>query len=181
MFRLIFIRQFFTFSKLTDNQDIMKLRAIVPKFNRKPGLHILLSISLLLVACHKEQLLVRKIEGTYTIGRILYSTSRGDSLVHAPGSTMYFDDCVLKSPKQAQQCAGYIDLNGTERIIFNYRPEKDGNKISMFLNIGEAEHLNRFGGRYLAEERTDDATTLVRYSFNEYREKKIDLKIFLTR
>lgn len=159
----------------------MKLRTIVLTLNKKPGLFSFLYISLLWVSCHKEQLLVKKIEGTYTIDRIVYSTNRGDSLVNTAGSTMFFDNCLLKSPKQAQQCNGYIDLNGTERIIFNYRPEKDGNKISMFLNIGEAGQLDRFGGRYLAEERTDDAMTLVRYSFNEYREKKIDLQIFLTR
>lgn len=159
----------------------MKLRIIVPKLNRKPGLFILLSVSLLLFACHKEQLLVRKIEGAYTLERIVYTTSHGDSLVNTAGSTMFFDGCVLKSKNRAQQCDGYLDLNGTERIVFNYRPEKDGNKISMFLNIGEAEHLNRFGGRYIAEERTDHSMTLVRYSYDEYQEKKIDLQIFLTR
>ncbi|HEY0895427.1 MAG TPA: hypothetical protein VGE15_02645 [Sphingobacteriaceae bacterium] len=142
-------------------------------------------VSLLLLvlccSCQKEQLLVKKIEGTYNIEKIIYSTTDGDSVVVASNSTMFFDECVLKSQQGAQQCDGYIDLNGPERITFGYRPEKDGERISVFLNIENSDYLNQFGGRYIAEEQTKHALTLVRYKYDDYQEKTIDLQIFLKR
>jgi hypothetical protein len=143
------------------------------------------AFSLLLItlffACQKDQLLVKKIEGTYRIEKMIYSTSHGDSVVNAPNGTMFFGDCVLKSQTDGQQCDGYLEINGRQRINFGYRPREDGEKISMFLNMMDLDNLNRFGGRYVVEERTGRSLTLIRYRYDEYQERNIDLQIFLSK
>lgn len=130
-------------------------------------------------SCQKEQLLVNKIEGTYTIEKLVYNTANGDSVVSKPNSTMFFDDCNLKDQKGAQQCEGFIQIGGEDPINFEYRPEKSGSKISMWLNIIDPDELRRFGGTYISEEQTDHSLILVRYKYDQYLDKEIEFRLFL--
>ena len=130
-------------------------------------------------SCQKEQVLVNKIEGTYTIEKVIYSTPKGDSVVSRADSKMFFDDCNLKKQKGAQQCDGFIQIGGEDPINFGYRPEKDGSKIGMFLNISDTEQRLRFGGPYISEEQTDHSLIIARYSNDQYLDRVVDFRIFL--
>jgi hypothetical protein len=130
-------------------------------------------------SCQKSQVLVNKIEGTYTIEKVVYNTPKGDSVVSRPDSKMFFDDCNLKKQTGAQQCEGFIQIGGENPINFEYRPEKSGSKIRLFLNIMDPDELMRFGGAYISEEQTDHSLILVRYIYDQYLDKEVEFRIFL--
>jgi len=130
-------------------------------------------------SCQKEQALVNKIEGAYKIEKVVYIVSRGDSVATYTNSTMFFDDCNLKKQKGAQQCSGYIEIEGQKRVNFGYRPEKDGSKISMFFNIGDPDDFKRFGGYYITEGPTNSGLVVARHTWDQYLDKIYTLRIYL--
>ena len=132
-----------------------------------------------LASCQKSQVLVNKIEGTYTIEKVVYNTPKGDSVVSRADSKMFFDDCNLKKQTGAQQCDGFIQIGGEDPINFGYRPEKSGSKIGMFLNILETEERLRFGGPYISEEQSEHSLIIARYTYDQYQDKVVDFRIFL--
>ena len=131
---------------------------------------------LLIMSCDKEQVLVNKIEGTYKIEKLVFLTSKGDSVVNLPNSTMFFDDCKLKD-QTAQQCSGYYEIAGQNRMSFEYLPRKEERKEVMNINSFDFDANPYFGGSYIIDDLTDNGLILFRQrSFNT---NEPDLRIFL--
>ena len=144
---------------------------------KKAGL-LLIAVTTFL-SCQKEQSLVNKIEGIYKIEKMVYIVNNRDSVVSSPNSTLFFDDCTLKKQPGAQQCDGYIEIEGQNRVSFGYRPEKVGSKISMFFNIGDPDDFKLYGGYYITEDHTDNSLILARHTYDQYQDKIYNLRIFL--
>ena len=139
-----------------------------------------MAILSIVVACSKEQALVNKIEGTYKIEKIVSIVNGEESLLSYTNSTMFFSECKLKD-QTVQQCAGYYEVEGQNRITFDYLPDKDGGKETMRINIGDMRLQPYFAGSYMIEDRTDNSLTLSRYDYDANMGKVYDLRIFLKR
>ena len=128
------------------------------------------------ISCQKEQTLVNKIEGTYKMEKVVYIENNRESVVSIPNSIMFFDDCKLNK-QVLQACNGYYEMEGQNRITFDYLPEKNGSKEKMQINIGDFSLKPYFGGSYTIEDRTEKSLVLVRQS--SFFGNITDLRIFL--
>lgn len=131
------------------------------------------------LSCQKEQALINKIEGAYKIEKVVYIVNNRDSVVLNSNSTMYFDQCKLKKQEGPQQCDGYYEIEGQNRIGINYRPEEFGGKEQMVINIGDSRLKPFFGGNYIIEARKDNSLILARYINDQFGDKIYNLRIFL--
>ena len=136
---------------------------------------------LLIMSCNKDQILVNKIEGTYKIEKVIYIINTRDSVVNMQNSSMNFDQCNLKKQSGSQVCSGFYQIEGQDRINFNYKPENFGGREEMVININDSRLKAAFGGSYQVESRTDESLTLVRNQNFESGNKINDLRIFLKR
>ena len=122
---------------------------------------LLIVAAVTVISCSKEQALINKIEGSYKIEKAVYLVISGDSVITYPNSTMFFDNCKLKD-QTAQQCKGYYEIEGQNRLMFDYLPDKDGSKEKMQINIGDFSLKPYFGGSYIIENRTEKSLVLIR-------------------
>ena len=122
--------------------------------------------------------MINKIEGTYQIEKVVSIVDGGESVVNYTNSTMSFSECKLKD-QTVQQCAGYYQVEGSARITFDYRPERDGGKEMMNINSFDFDSKPYFGGFYKIEDRKNNSLTLVRQRHRE--SDKPDIIIYLKR
>lgn len=123
-----------------------------------------IALFVLILSCEKDQALINSISGEYKIVKINHMASNKETTEVASDGQFSFTKCEIQN-KDAQNCDGYYQIMGKDRVTFTYLPEKKNGQEELFISISNMNVDPYLGGSFEITERDSRTLILTRYEY----------------